>query len=401
MSPLLIVVGLAATLAGCGGGGDAGKPRARPAQLVGTQLASTDAFAPRIEAIGTVTPLQSVAVKARADGQITRIFFREGDFVRAGQTLFQLDDRAARAELAQARAALATAEATSAQASADFKRAQALVKNGFVSGATLDSRRAAALGGSAGIDSARAAVSAAQTQLSYLVVRAPVSGRTGEINFRLGANVRAADTLPLVTINQLSPIQVRFPVPPEAIDAVRSAMRSGVTVTVSSRGVAADTAVDGGTAAAETPIARGRLAFLDNNVDPGNGSVAAKAEFANADDALWPGAIVTIRMPLASPQPRIALPEAAVQVGRDAPFVWLVGKDSKVMMRDVTIAGRADGRVYLAGGVAPGDRIVTDTLAKLKPGDPVRLKARPENASRAADAAPAATPAAAPVVRGG
>ncbi len=361
-------------LASCGGeGGDAGaSARKRPPLLVGTMLASASDFAPQLEALGTVTPLQTVAVRARAEGQITSIRFREGDFVRAGQLLMTIDDRAARAALAQARATLAGARATSLQASANYERATKLVKNGFVSGTDLDIRKAAADNGRASIAAAAAAVSAAETQLSFLTVRAPVSGRTGELNFRLGANVRAGDVLPLVTINQLSPIQVRFPVPPEQIQPVREAMAAGVLVTASVQGQDAAEAI-------VRPIATGRLAFLDNNVDPGNGSVAAKAQFANGGDRLWPGAIVTIRMPLAAPRPRIALPEAAVQVGREAPFVWAVAGDGKVVMRDVGVAGRADGRVYLASGVAPGERIVVDTLSKLKPGDKVRFK--PEGAA--------------------
>jgi RND family efflux transporter MFP subunit len=377
-----LLLPLLLSLAGCGGGeGQAGGAgaRKRPPQLVGTMLASAADFAPRLEALGTVTPLQTVAVRARADGEIVRILFREGDQVRTGQVLMQLDDRAARAALAQARATLAGARATSVQATANYERATRLVTNGFVSGTDLDIRKAAADNGRASIAGAAAAVAAAETQLSFLTIRAPVSGRTGELNFRLGANVRAGDTLPLVTINQLSPIQVRFPVSPEQIQAVRMALQQGVSVTAGVQGDAAPAA----------PIATGRLAFLDNNVDPGNGSVAAKAQFENAGDKLWPGAIVTIRMPLATPQPRIALPEAAVQVGRDAPFVWAVAGDGKIMMRDVGVAGRADGRVFLASGVSPGERIVIDTLSKLKPGDKVRFRAGPGGAVRAANAAPA------------
>lgn len=369
VSRILLGLSVLAALSACGSDND--KPRQRPPTLVGTQLAAATAFAPQLEALGTVTPLQTVQVRSRADGQILRIAFREGDTVRAGQLLFQLDDREARAALAQAEANLVAARATAAQAEADYGRAQALVKNGFISGTLLDARKAGARNAAAAISNAAAQVATARARLSYLAIHAPVSGRTGELNFRLGANVRVGDALPLVTINQIAPIQVRFPVPPEQIQAVRLAMKSGAAVLVSAR------------EAADTPIASGRLAFLDNNVDAGNGSIAAKAEFANADDLLWPGAIVTVRVPLASPRPSITLPEGAVQLGRDAPFVWTVGADGKVAMRDVDIAGRQGGKVYLAGGVSSGERIVTDTLSRLKPGDAVRFKpgARPQAAA--------------------
>lgn len=367
LKPALPVVLAALLLSACGGGDAApDKSKKRPPATVGATAAATADFAPRLVALGTVTPLQSVAVRPRVDGQITRILFREGDNVRAGQPLFGLDDRAARAELAQARATLASARAAAVQARGDFSRASQLVGRGFISKAVLDQRRALAGSAEAGISGAAAAVQSAEAMLSYLTIRAPVSGRTGEIGFRLGATVRASDTVPLVTVNQLSPISVRFLVPPEQVQTVRGAM-AGPGLTVTARPQDAD--IDSG-----PPIATGRLAFLDNNVDPGNGSVAAKAEFGNAGDTLWPGAIVTVVLPLGAASPRIALPEAAVQTGRDAPFVWTIGADNKVAMRNVTVAGRAGGRVYLASGVAPGERIVVDALSKLKIGDKVKAK---------------------------
>ena len=126
----------------------------------------------------------------------------------------------------------------------------------------------------------------------------------------------------------------------------------------------------------------------------GTGSVAAKAEFTNAGDDLWPGAIINVELPLAAASPKIALPEAAVQTGRDAPFVWTIGADNKIAMRDVTIAGRADGKVFLAGGVEPGEKVIVDTLSKLRSGDTVRTRGGrgPGTPPRVADAgAPART----------
>ncbi len=359
----------AATLAACSGGkADAKKPR--PPSLVAAVAAGTADFAPRLVALGTVTPLQSVGVKTRVDGQITAILFHEGDEVRAGQPLFQLDDRAARATLAQARAAVASAKANAVQLHADYNRAVALVGRGFISQSVVEQRLAAAQSADAAISGAEAQVLSAEAALSYLTIRAPVSGRTGELAYKVGAAIRAADTIPLVTVNQLTPIYVRFLVPADQIQAVRSAMTGqGLTVTARPQ-------VDGATANAPLPppIATGRLAFLDNNVDPGNGAVAAKAQFANAGTVLWPGAVVNVDLPVGAATPRIALPEAAVQTGRDNPFVWTVGADGTVAMRDVTVAGRADGKVYLASGVAPGERIVVDALSKLKAGDKVRTR---------------------------
>jgi multidrug efflux system membrane fusion protein len=356
--PLLLLVA-------CGGGSkDAARdPSKRPPQLVAAQAVSTEAYAPMLLALGTVTPRQTVAVRTRADGEIMAIGFKEGDFVRAGQMLFRLDDRQARASLAQARATLASAEALSAQASADYARAQALVDKGFVSRTILDQRKAAADAARAQIASARAQVASAQTVLSFLTITAPVSGRTGELGFRLGANVRAGDVTPLVTINQLNPIHVRFLVPAADVQAARALLAgNGGTVDVRAQGQVSGPV-----------LANGRLVFLDNNIDPGNGGVTARAEVANADEDLWPGGLVTVALPLGRPSPRPVLPEGAVQTGRDAPFVWLV-KGGKVAMRDVTVAGRLAGKVYLDKGLAPGEMVVVDALAKLKEGDKVRVK---------------------------
>ena len=336
--------------------------RPKPPLSVAVQPAALTDFAPALTVLGTVTPLQSVAVRTRVDGQITQVLFNEGQTVRAGQPLFRLDDRAVRAQLAQNRATMASAAATRAQAAADLKRSEALVANGFVSTATLDLKRAAADTAVASISGATAAISAGETALSYLTVRAPVSGRTGEINFKTGATVRTADALPLVTVNQLSPILVRFAVPPDQIQGLRSAMAAGA-VGVTARVHDSDTVV-----------ARGRLVFLDNAVDAATGSLAAKAEFANTGDALWPGALIDLDVPLGSSARRIALPEAAVQTGPDGSFVWTVDKAGKVAPRQVTLAGRANGQAFVATGLTPGTPVVVDALAKLRIGDTVRVR---------------------------
>jgi multidrug efflux system membrane fusion protein len=361
----LVAGALAFLLAACGDEEAVSQRGGRPPAVVNAISAETASFAPRLLAIGTVVPLQTVDVRPRAEGQIEAIGFSEGDTVRAGQLLFRLDDRTARARLAQAEAQLATARANADQAKNELNRAEQLVEKGFVSGSVLDQRRAVAKSSEAAITSAAAAVENARAELSFLRIHAPVSGRTGELNFRVGANVRPADALPLVTINQLSPISVRFLVPPQDLGLLRGAMIAGrLPVDVRTRGV--DTAAP--------PLASGALVFLDNNVDAATGSVAAKAEFANTDARLWPGAVVTVVMPMGTALERIGLPESALQVGRDKPFVWTIDAGGKVEMRDVTVAGRADGRVYLAGGVKPGERVVTDALSRLKPGDMVRVK---------------------------
>ena len=357
--PLFLAASVVLALAGCGA---KDQPKPKPQLAVGVEPAAFADYTPRLTVLGTVQPLQSVAVRTRVDGQITAVLFREGDNVRAGQPLFRLDDRAVRAQIAESQAAIASAVATNAQATADFRRAQALIASGFISKATVEIKQAAAQTSAASIGSARAQLSAAQTALSYLTITAPVSGRSGEIAYKLGATVRAGDATPLVTINQLSPILVRFAVPPDQIQPLRTAMNVA-PVTVAAR------VHDGA-----TRLATGRLTFLDNNVDAGNGSLAAKAEFDNRDDALWPGALVDLEVPLGQPGRHIAVPEAAVQTGQDFTYVWTVGQGNVVAMTKVVLAGRADGRAFVEGGLPPGTKVVVDTLAKIKPGDKVRVK---------------------------
>lgn len=393
---LRIGTGLALLLAaGCSEDKEEGLGRSgrRPPQLVSTMAVPMENYAPTLVALGTVTPRQSVAVRPRADGEIVAIGFQEGDFVRAGQVLFRLDARQAQAAVQQAEAEVKGAIAAERRARLDYERAEALVAKGFVSAAARDLARANAWSAKSNIETTQAQLRQAQVALSFLTVTAPISGRTGELAFRLGSNVRQGDN-PLVTINQLSPIHVRFLVPAADIMAARAVLRDGGRV------VAKDQV--GGTV-----LATGKLVFLDNNVDPGNGGVAARAEFANADDRLWPGAIVNVELPLAAPSPHPAVPEGAVQTGRDTPFVWAISKrdggpkqgGTTVTMRNVVVAGRLGGKVYLASGVKPGEQVVVDALSRLRDGDAVRLKPS-GGAQMAGRTGSAATPAAAGPVTG-
>lgn len=389
---------LAVLLAACSRGEDSGagggKPGGskRPPQLVSTQIAAMEDFAPTLLALGTVTPSQSVAVRPRADGEIVGIAFKEGDNVRAGQLLFRIDSRQARAAVAQAEGELKGAIAAERRATLDFNRAEALVAKGFVSAAARDLARANAWSARSQIETNRALLQSAQVQLSFLTVTAPISGRTGELGFRRGATVRQGDATALVTINQISPIHVRFLVPAGNVQQARAMQAGGGGKVVARDRQSGEV------------LATGRLVFLDNNIDPGNGGVAARAEFRNEGDILWPGAIVDVEFPLGLATAYIALPEGAVQTGRDAPFVWAVagaaktpgakGPGGKVEMRAVEVAGRLRGKVYLASGVQPGEQVVVDALARLKEGDSVRLKGSKDSGGKPQMAAGPDRPAA-------
>lgn len=358
----MLIFGL--LLTGCNKADTANRPK--PPALVSSELAVFADFTPKLVVLGTVTPLQSVAVHARTDGQIETVRFTEGADVVTGQSLFRLDDRIARANLASALAGLDSAMARAAPAQGEFSRAQSLIAGGFISAALLDSKRASANNARADIAAARAAVAAAQTSLSYLDIKAPISGRSGEIAFKRGATVRAGDPVALVTINQLSPISIRFAVPADRIAPLRAALAQGPIATD------ALARTDGN--GAHTVIATGRLVFIDNMVDAQSGAVAAKAEFANSNSTLWPGALVDLAVPLAASRRLIRVTESAVQNGPDFSFVWAISPGNTAILTKITVAGRSDGYAYISQGLAPGTPVVTDALAKLKAGGSVRSK---------------------------
>src|SRR5512144_1770739 len=235
-----------------------------------------------INEIGTAEPLATVAVKSRIDGLIVQVGFTEGDYVLAGDVLFKLDDRTARAQLAQAAANLARDKAQLADAARILARNEALAERGFAARATLDTARATVAGLEAAAAADVAQIDNLRAQLDYTIIRAPISGRTGAQAFKMGANVKANDTMPLVTINQTRPISVLFSVPQTELAELRAAQaKRSLPVTVTVRG-------------SRRVSAEGLLTFIDNAVDRATGTIALKATIANQDEALWPGQFVAV-----------------------------------------------------------------------------------------------------------
>lgn len=324
-----------------------------PVTVVTAALTSRPAL---IEALGTVEASESVAVKSRVDGQIRDVLFKEGDRVVAGQPLYRLDDAAAKAQLAAMEAQRERDEAQAHQTQAEFLRVRDLAAKGFESKSALDIARAAAESAVAAAKADVAQADVLKTQLQYYSIFAPIAGRTGESSVKPGADVKANDTTALVTINQLSPVRVRFAIPAGEIAAARAHL------------AAQDALVTARVHGAGGPGRSGRLVFLDNEVDASNGQLLAKGEFQNADEALWPGALVDTQMQLGTVANLIAVPETAVQLGEAGSFVFVVSKTGSAEMRPVGVFSRADGNANLANGVAAGERIVVDGAAALTPG---------------------------------
>jgi membrane fusion protein, multidrug efflux system len=316
----------------------------------------------RIDEIGTVEPLATVAVKSRIDGLVVHVGFNEGDYVQANDVLFRLDDRTWRAQLAEAVANLARDRAQLADAQRILSRNEALAERGFAARATLDTARATVAGLEAAAAADAAQIENIRAQLDYTIIRAPIAGRTGAQAFKLGANVKANDTTPLVVINQTRPISVQFSVPQTELSALRAAQaKQALPVQVTVRG--------------SRPVsAAGSLTFIDNAVNQASGTIALKATLANQDEALWPGQFVDVSV-LVNTVPDVAtLPANAILVGQQGTYVFVVKQDRTVEARVVEVSRTIDGVAFVSRGVAPGERVVIDNQLRLSPGSSVTVE---------------------------
>jgi multidrug efflux system membrane fusion protein len=313
----------------------------------------------QIRVIGTVQPISNVAVRAQVGGELMKVWFREGQDVRRGDRLFTIDPRPYQAELAQAEANLARDEALLRNAEADAARYADLVKKDYVTKQEYDKIRAAAEAARAVAASDRAAIQTAKLQLQYCEISAPIDGRTGSLNVHQGNIIRAGDTTPIVTINQVRPIYVQFAVPESQFTSFRGSTNLPVTASPQNGGA---------------PIPGGRLTFIDNAVDPQTGTITLKATFPNEHAALWPGEFVQVAMTVSERPNAIVVPAQAVQNGQKGQFVYVVTEGNGVELRPVTVAQQVDQQAIIAKGVNPGETVVTDGQLRLTPKSKVDVK---------------------------
>lgn len=336
----------------------------------------------RLNAIGNVEAYTSVAVRARVDGEIVAVHFKEGDPVRSGAVLFELDPRPFIATLDQAKANLAKDRAQLEHARSQEVRYQDLLRQKFVSPDAYGQVRATAQSTEAAVKADEAAVETAQLQLGFATIRAPIDGIAGRIQIQQGNLVRAADTNPLVTINKIMPIDVTFSVPEQNLNDIRQHQAAGDLVVRAHP-----------SGAARVPVT-GRLVFIDNAADTTTGTIKLKAEFPNTGTELWPGQFVTVALTLYEQKDALVAPSAAVQNGPNGPYVFVVRSDSTVEVRNVKLARTEGDNAVIASGLAPGDRVVTVGQLKLAPGARV-AEAQPAQA-QPAEAQPAKPRAAKP-----
>jgi multidrug efflux system membrane fusion protein len=346
-----------------------------------------------LTANGTVEPRQTARVTAQVSGIVTSVEFREGDEVRKGQVLFRIDPRPYAAALAQAQAALARDQAQAAGARRDAERYQELAKQDYVTKSQAEGQTTNAAALSATVAADRAAIDKARFDLENTVVRAPISGRTGSLLVRQGNVVQASATQPLVVINQITPILVRFTVPASVFpDVQRFNRRGALPVQVTSGGVtiaatgggeggptgsgaSGNSATGSAASAIATDTARGALTFVDNAVDTTTGTVVLKAEFPNGDGQLWPGEFVNVRLLLDVQQNQLLVPARAVQTGQQGTYVYVVKPDLTAATRPVTLGRTMGDVVVVQNGLAQGERVVVDGQSRLGAGGKVRITA--------------------------
>ena len=312
--------------------------------------------------LGTVTALNTVTVKSRVDGQIVRIVFQEGQFVRQGELLVEIDPRPFQVQLMQAEGQMAKDQATLKNAAMDLERFKSLARQGILSRQQLDAQTTAVNQSEATLKADRAAVESAKLNLAYCHITAPISGKVGLRQVDLGNMVRASDATGLAVIAPVQPISVVFTIPADSVQRVLLQNRKGKPLSVE----AFDRDM-------KTRLASGSVQAIDNQVDAGTGTVRIKAIFSNEDGALFPNQFVNARLRVDTLEGVTIIPTSALQQSPQGTFVYVVKADGTVEMRLVEVQATEGDSTALRGGLAPGELVATDGLEKLKPGAKVAL----------------------------
>jgi membrane fusion protein, multidrug efflux system len=340
------------------------RPMGPPLVSVKAAVAEPKAVPVYVRGLGTVQAFNMVRVASRVDGQITKVFFTEGQEVKAGDPLFEIDRRPFRAALDQAEAAKERDVAQLKGAQLDLERYAKLVPSGWQSRQSYEDQQATVgqLQGAIGADQAQ--IDTAKLNLEYATVVSPLAGRTGARLVDLGNFVQAAQGTALVTITQIKPIFVNFTVPQDILDRVRGAHKSGPLKVI------AYTNDD------RTKLAEGTLSLINNQVDTSTGMVVMKATFENADERLWPGELVSARVILATQENVLTVPIDAVLEGSEGDYVYVVKPDNTVEHRDVVVALSEGGLAVIEHGLAAGDKVVTEGQGRLSSEAKIKLNAQ-------------------------
>ncbi len=316
----------------------------------------------QLNAIGNVQSYAKVQIKARVEGELTAVHFREGQEVQQGDLLFAIDPAPFQARLQQARANLARDRARLLNAKRQVERYASVAKKGYVSAEQYDQVRTDATALEATVEADAAAVENARLELKYCTLRSPLTGYAGELKVDRGNLVKANDNdTPLVIIRQVCPIYVVFSLPEQYLVEVKQYMARGP--------LRVDAVIPG----SRTAPVHGQLSFVDNAVDPATGTIQLKATFANRDKLLWPGQFVNVALTLTTQPDAVVLPPQAVQTGQEGQYVFVVKSDLTAEYRPVVVSRSFPDEVIVARGVTAGERVVTDGQLRLAPGAPVKI----------------------------
>lgn len=314
----------------------------------------------QVQAIGSVESYSTVAVKTQITGELTGVFFREGQEVKKGELIFTLDKRPFEAVLKQAQSTLAKDQAQAEMARVQARRYAVLMKDGVVAKEQYDQMQSSADALDAAVEADKAAVENARVQLIYCSIDSPINGRVGSLLIHQGNMIKAND-VPLVNINQIQPIRVAFTVPEQYLAEIKRFAANGklpVQVSIPN----------------DSKPATGKLSFIDNTVDPTTGTIKLKGEFANTDRRLWPGQFVDVVLTLHTQPNAIVVPSQAVNTGQQGQYVFVIKPDMTVETRPVAVNRTTKGQSVIDKGLGPGERVVTDGQLRLVPGSRVQIK---------------------------
>ena len=315
-----------------------------------------------LKAIGNVEAYSTVSIKSRLSGQLVQVNFKEGQDVKQGDLLFVIDPRPYEAALRQVEANLARDKALANKAQADAVRYAELIRKQFVSQQEYDQAKATAESLNATVNAGQVAVQNAKLNLSYCYIKAPISGRTGNLIAHQGNMIKDNADTAMVVINQIQPIYVSFAIPEQNLAAVRKFM-------------AAETIkVEAVIAGQENTPEMGVLSFIDNTVDKTTGTILCKATFPNESKRLWPGLFVNVVVQLSTQPNAILVSGQAVQTSQEGQIVFVVKPDLTVEIRPVEVGRPINGDVIITKGLKPGERVVTDGQLRLVPGAKVEIK---------------------------
>jgi multidrug efflux system membrane fusion protein len=335
------------------------KPAPVPVTFATAQKADYPVY---LNGLGTVQPFDTVTVRSRVDGEVTSVAFQQGQMVKEGDILVQIDPRPYQAALDQAIAKKAQDEAALANAQIDLQRYVSLASQNAGTRQQLDTQKALIDQLNAQIKGDKGAIDNAQTQVIYTTIRSPLTGRAG---FRLidpGNIVHAADTTGIVTIVRMQPISIVFTAPEEDLPRINEALTSGT--------VAATAFTSDGL----RTLAQGKLALLNNAVDQTSGTISMKASFDNKDNALWPGLSVTTRLLVDTLKQVTVVPEDAVQRGPNGLYTFVIGDDNKVQIRQIKVSQEGHGQSVISDGLSPGQKVVIAGQYRLQQGTLVDAK---------------------------